>query len=307
MTNIIDFTDCPKGYKTYGGANGSKKSIYYNGELYMLKFPHEAKLNQNLHYSNDIISEHLGSSIFNILGIKAQKTILGIYRERSEKSEKTYNVVACCDFADARKGLLFQDFASLKNEVVSSPSGGYNTDIKELEDTFDKQQRVDPERLREFFWDMFIVDAYLGNFDRHNGNWGFLTDINSGKWEIAPVYDCGSCLYAQADSDIKKEIMTSDEALRIRIYQRPLSALSYEGRKVGYAEFLASGVNTSCTRALIRMREKINSNSERIVTLINDTPLSSIDHDFYLFILKKRKELILDAAVQSLERKGMLD
>lgn len=28
----------------------------------------------------------------------------------------------------------------------------------------------------QYFWDMFVVDALLGNFDRHNGNWGFLYD-----------------------------------------------------------------------------------------------------------------------------------
>lgn len=80
MIDRIDFTGCPFGYKTYDGANGSKKSIYYNDELYLLKFPHPAMHNKDLHYSNDLMSEHLGSTIFNILGIKAQKTMLGIYK-----------------------------------------------------------------------------------------------------------------------------------------------------------------------------------------------------------------------------------
>ena len=41
------------------------------------------------------------------------------------------------------------------------------------------------------------ADALLGNFDRHNGNWGILVDEESQTAEIAPVYDCGSCLYPQ--------------------------------------------------------------------------------------------------------------
>ena len=24
------------------------------------------------------------------------------------------------------------------------------------------------------FWDIYVVDALIGNFDRHGGNWGFL-------------------------------------------------------------------------------------------------------------------------------------
>ena len=48
---------------------------------------------------------------------------------------------------------------------------------------------------------MFIVDSYLGNFDRHNGNWGFLVNENTKSTRIAPVYDCGSCLYPAATDD----------------------------------------------------------------------------------------------------------
>lgn len=44
---------------------------------------------------------------------------------------------------------------------------------------------------------MFIVDALLGSFDRHNGNWGVLVDEERQTAEIAPIYDCGSCLYPQ--------------------------------------------------------------------------------------------------------------
>ncbi|TCU66892.1 hypothetical protein EV204_1132 [Tissierella praeacuta] len=40
----------------------------------------------------------------------------------------------------------------------------------------DEQFLVEPQKLKDFFWDMFIADAFLGNFDRHNGNWGILID-----------------------------------------------------------------------------------------------------------------------------------
>lgn len=41
---MIDFTDCrivPG--RVYNGANGSKIAVEYNGEIYMLKFPHQEK------------------------------------------------------------------------------------------------------------------------------------------------------------------------------------------------------------------------------------------------------------------------
>lgn len=36
---MIDFTNLPVRNKAYAGANGSKISVIYNGEQYMLKFP----------------------------------------------------------------------------------------------------------------------------------------------------------------------------------------------------------------------------------------------------------------------------
>ena len=36
---------------------------------------------------------------------------------------------------------------------------------------------------------MFIADSLVGNFDRHNENWGFLIDEKSQTIEIAPLVD----------------------------------------------------------------------------------------------------------------------
>lgn len=39
---LIDFTLCDVTKKTFGGANGSKISVIYKNERYMLKFPQHA-------------------------------------------------------------------------------------------------------------------------------------------------------------------------------------------------------------------------------------------------------------------------
>lgn len=76
---MIDFTNLVIRNKCYGGANGSKISIIYNDEIYMLKFPKRDNKNTNHVYTDSCISEYLGSHIFNMLGVKAQETILGTY------------------------------------------------------------------------------------------------------------------------------------------------------------------------------------------------------------------------------------
>ena len=78
---MIDFTNCRRVVsRAYNGANGKKIAIEYQGEQYMLKFPPSGKDKPTeLSYTNSCYSEHIGSSIFNMLGVKAQKTMLGKY------------------------------------------------------------------------------------------------------------------------------------------------------------------------------------------------------------------------------------
>ena len=61
------------------------------------------------------------------------------------------------------------------------------------------------EMLERHFWDVFVVDALLGNFDRHNGNWGFLFDEITGESSIVPIYDCGNCLLPQQQNTLSKD------------------------------------------------------------------------------------------------------
>lgn len=104
---MIDFTDLPIRNKTYAGANGSKISVLYNDELYMLKFPAVPSINKQISCANGCISEYLGCHIFESIGIPVQKTLLGTYT----KNGKQKIVVACKDFTSV--GLVLQDFFCL--------------------------------------------------------------------------------------------------------------------------------------------------------------------------------------------------
>ena len=193
---LIDFTNLPRKNKTYAGANGSKLSIMYDGVQYMLKFPGHALKNKVMSYANSCVSEYIGCHIFNVIGIPAQETLLGTFTKNG--TEKL--VVACKDFTTA--GLVLQDFASLKNTIIDSSYNGYGTELDDIIQTLEEQTAVNSYVLKERFWDMFIVDALIGNWDRHNGNWGFLYNVQTDEISLAPVFDCGSCLFPQADESI---------------------------------------------------------------------------------------------------------
>ena len=290
---LIDYTGLARRNKAYTGANGNKIAVIYKGEQYMLKFPPAANRNPNLSYSNSCFSEYLGCQIFESVGIPVQKTQLGTYTVRGKKKI----VVACGDFT--RPGVVLQDFASLKNQMIDSERNGYGTELSDILCTFAEQTALDEAVVRQRFWDMFIVDALIGNWDRHNGNWGFLYDTQTDKMELAPVYDCGSCLYPQADDEIMERILNNENERKYRLFEIPTSAIVQDGKRIRYFDFIASGQNRDCTLALRRIVPRIHM--EQINALIDETPaLSDLQRRFYQTMLKERKEKILDGALKKL-------
>lgn len=290
---MIDFTNLPVRNKTYAGANGSKISIVYNDELYMLKFPSVPNINKNMSYANGCISEYLGCHIFESIGIPVQQTLLGTY----ERNGKEKIVVACKDFT--ANGLVLQDFASLKNTIIDSANNGYGTELSDIIQTLEEQTAMDPVVLTEWFWDMFIVDALIGNWDRHNGNWGFLYNIVTDEISLAPIYDCGSCLFPQADEEIMRRTLDDPAEREVRIFERPLSGIKINGQKIQYFKFISSLENKDCNAALKRIIPRIDMN--KIYQIIEDTPfISNLQKDFYKTMLSERKERILDYSYQML-------
>lgn len=293
---MIDFTDLPVRKKTYAGANGSKLSVVYNDELYMLKFPAVPAINKEMSYANGCVSEYIGCHIFESIGIPVQKTLLGTY----SKNGKEKIVVACKDFAT--NGLVLQDFASLKNTIIDSAHNGYGTELSDIVKTLEEQTAIDPQKLTEWFWDMFIVDALIGNWDRHNGNWGFLYNTVTDEISLAPIYDCGSCLFPQADEEIMQKTLEDPAEREIRIFERPLSGIKIDGQKIPYFKFISSLENKDCNKALQRILPKIDM--EKLYQIVDETPfISDLQKEFYKTMLRERKERILDFSYQKLRKR----
>ena len=290
---MIDFTNLPVRKKGYGGANGSKLSIVYNNNVYMLKLPMHALKNPNLSYTNSCLSEYLGCHIFNMLGINAQETLLGIYKYHG----KVRNVVACKDFTSSNTSFI--DFASVKNQIIDSASNGYGTEIKDILDTIEEQNAVDPNKLRDHFWNMFVVDAFIGNRDRHNGNWGFLYNQEKDEMKIAPIFDCGSALFPQIDDDFIKKVISSKAEMNARVYDVPTSAILFNGKRGNYFKIITSLEYDDCNKAIKRIVPKINL--DQINLLIDEVELASdLQKVFLKKILKMRKEIILDSTLAKL-------
>jgi hypothetical protein len=291
MSGFIDFTNCRRIVdKAYNGANGKKIAVEYEGRQYMLKFPPSGQSKPTeLSYTNGCFSEHIACSIFNMLGVAAQETILGTF----DVAGKAKIVCACRDFTIDGKQLF--DFCSIKNTILDSDSNGSGTELSDILETIEKQQFVEPGRLLEHFWEVFVIDALLGNFDRHNGNWGFLYNPVSKSTDLAPVYDCGSCLLPQADESVMRSVLENEDALNKRVFQFPTSAAKLDGRKINYYDFLTKAGNADCNKAVKRIFDRLDM--KKIHQFIEETLyISELQKAFYKKYIGARISLILAPA-----------
>ena len=146
---------------------------------------------------------------------------------------------------------------------------------------------------------MFVVDSLLGNFDRHNGNWGFLFNKKEQTIKIAPVYDCGSCLFSQASDELMEYFLSTPEEMNKRTYEFPNSALKLNDKKINPYEYINSLKNNGLNLALLRIVPKINI--EEISKIVDDCLyISDVRKTFYKTIINKRYEEILLAPYNKL-------
>ncbi len=206
-------------------------------------------------------------------------------------------VVACKDFTS--EGNILKQFAELKNSQIEISKNGYGTELSEVLETIDNQLIYDVKQLKDFFWDMFIADSLVGNFDRHNGNWGFLIDEKNMHIEIAPIYDCASCMFPQLSDERISEIIEDEEEMKARVFVFPTSALKVNEKKINYFEYINSLEDKDCNDALLRIYPRINMESIKNI-IYEMTLITDIRKEFYYKILKLRYEEILKSSYEKL-------
>ena len=273
----------------YYGGSEKKIGVIYQNENYMIKFQKNTPFGKRYNH----ISEYIGSHIFNMLGIDCQNTILGRY--------KGEEVVACKDFL--KNGQQFIPFNDVGESTLETNKEIYQYSYEDIISLLEKNAKLTKiKETIENFFDIFIVDALVGNFDRHGANWGFIKENNSYK--LAPVFDNGSCLFPQlTDENEMKDIIQSKEETNERVYHFPTSQIKLKGKKSSYYEVISSLEFDECNNALIRIYKKIDLN--KINELINNTPfISEIHKKFYIHIINERFNKIIKYSYEKLVNKN---
>ncbi|OKZ73533.1 MAG: hypothetical protein BHW00_07535 [Clostridium sp. 26_22] len=277
---MINFTNCKEELNNYKGSE-KKKTLIYDGKKYLVKFPDPIReKNKNISYINNAFSEYIGSNIFKMVGFPTQNTIIGVYKY----NEKEKIVCACEDFTNSNKVLY--EFENLA--LSTNPDKKIETELTDILNVLDENNIINIPKIREKFWDMFVIDSLIGNTDRHNGNWGFLVDIKTNKIEFAPIYDCGSCLNPMIDDYEIKKLQDNDiKNLAINCY----SCLKENSKKINYMTYIKECKNEECNKAILRVFKNIKI--DEINKFIDGISCMSNERkEFYKKIINIRYKII---------------
>ena len=284
---MIDYSKYPDGGRFYSGAE-RKKSILINGNAYIVKFQKNSR--DGLRFNH--VSEFLGSHIFSMLGIETQETHLGTFGNE--------NVVVIKDFLSDEE--VFVPFNGIGDSSLEQDKEKYQYSYEDIIKMLKENIKLtDVEQTIDLFWDMFIVDALIANFDRHGSNWGFIKKDN--KYRLSPIFDNGSSLFPQLNTDEKIQAVLNDqEEIEQRIYKFPTSQVKYQGKKSSYYDIISSLAFEECNNALVRITERVDLNKiNKLIDSIEN--ISDLRREFYKTILKERFEIILLESYNKLQLK----
>lgn len=142
-----------------------------------------------------------------------------------------------------------------------------------------------------------MLDALIGNFDRHAGNWGYILDKTENQIiGLAPVYDCGSSFYPQLNENAMSALLKDPDSFVKRTLTFPTAALRINNKKVRYHEFLLSPYGKAARSALYELYPKLHF--QDIENFIADIPdISQVRCLFYQNMISLRHDLILRPAL----------
>ena len=293
----IDFTNCEKLINDFGGSE-KKKKILYNNEEYMIKFPDPVKeKNNNLSYMNNQFSEYIGCHIFELCGIKTQKTLLGTYYDR--ENEKTKIVVGCRSFKNDNLSLI--EFKKIMLSVDTEKKGNEKLELDDIIKTFESESKINNKSNLDMFFNTIVIDTLIGNGDRHEENFGFVYDKDTQYKNLifSPISDCGSCL-SPLISDKDMERLLNDES----DFKNQEYNLTYRycknGKRIFMHEFFKEP-SVHLSNAINRMFNKIDIFT--INQLINETEyMSDIRKEYCKKSINLRYDEIIKPAYYNLKK-----
>ena len=128
---------------------------------------------------------------------------------------------------DGRRGIVVRCFLEAREELSSGeqvlrgkdphyPSGNWSQTVALVRAALEANERFhSAAKLLLPFAHIIAFDAWIGNADRHQGNWGVLK-VDSGVRRLAPMYDPAACLGVELDD--KHTLLTKSAPAALKAY-----------------------------------------------------------------------------------------
>lgn len=270
--NLRQYTN----FMIYDGTT-EKYGITYNGRYYIVK----PRLGNE---DASILSEYVASHFINNLGFEAHNT----------------------ELVDTDEGLcvVLEDFRNNYGELrpfEETHQSSVGTDLSNKGYNYSDIQRIISKHLKipnqykgdalKMFWDMFFLDAILGNRDRHAGNWGYITVGEDAEfYRLAPLYDNGASLFPSVVPKLKEYRRDRFKFLYERCEKFPACLIKDNEKRTNYYYF----INKQNLERFKLMRESYKRFKDIGVFAVRDAILKSVNH---LLIPKELREFYVNIVI----------
>lgn len=197
--------------------------------------------------TKDYISEYISCKIAKQLGYSVQEVELGYFNGKECVAIKHFGTIPT-----TFRGL---GYSTLNDEILHSRDVRYSLDWL-LKIVITDKFGISQKEYEQWVWKVFILDMFIGNYDRHEGNWGFLTKNN--KKVPSPLYDMGASLFIKEMQSVKD---WDNGKIKNEIETRMRSSILIDGKKRGYFRILEIYTKNNVVKDILKwFIAKVESN-----------------------------------------------
>lgn len=281
-----------KSYKNYSGST-ENDGVIIDGFDYLIKYQDKMtkhKINETS-YRNNVISEYVACKIIKLMNYPVQDVLIGYILKNNIKKE----VVACKDFTELNE-ILF-DFNKVHNSQNDKTKEQVLFNSLELDDIISNidllnLNNLTSKEIANRFYEQFVIDAFIGNYDRHNGNWGYVLNKENRNIRLAPLYDCGSSFDSKLNDEYIETLIKDDKLLKNHILNISKSCITINNKNIRYYEFFNNTNDINFLSALNKIYKLIDL--DKINTFIKkDENIPDLQKDYFIKYLSIKYDFLL--------------
>lgn len=177
MHNLIDITKWENDiFADYGGYTRKCGKIDSDGNRWMVKFEKRHSFKSS---PLNLFTQHINSEILRLCGFNTQETFLGVCDD--------FLVLCCKNFVPQKSKLI--TFDVFLRQLYNSYELTEFLDLNQFERVLNENELLRPYRndIVKSFWDMVVLDIFIGNLERTISDFGYI--VSKDSVVPAPLYD----------------------------------------------------------------------------------------------------------------------